>query len=128
MFFSRFPKVVDENKVGSYEAITSSGSGYFYDSVLEYRVWYKKDGEQYCYFSPTYKDAYAFYVRTEKAEKPLALVLQKKHINEPEKGVFEYIETPRQTEWKTKWLTKSRLRTKKNLEKFNNKHKTNFVI
>jgi hypothetical protein len=30
---------IDPNRVGTYSADTKSGGGYFYDDVLEYRVW-----------------------------------------------------------------------------------------
>lgn len=36
---SAYPFAVDVKKVGSYPALTKSGAGYFYDDVLEYRVW-----------------------------------------------------------------------------------------
>jgi len=36
---SKFPVAVDPNRVGTYPPDTKSGAGYFYDDVLEYRVW-----------------------------------------------------------------------------------------
>lgn len=36
---SIFPVAVDEKMVGEYPAEAKSGGGYFYDDVLEYRVW-----------------------------------------------------------------------------------------
>ena len=36
---SQYPAAVDPIRVGTYSAETKSGAGYFYDDVLEYRVW-----------------------------------------------------------------------------------------
>ena len=36
---SDFPLAVDPERVGSYPVDAKSGAGYFYDDVLEYRVW-----------------------------------------------------------------------------------------
>lgn len=36
---SSYPTVVDLHMVGKYPVLTKSGGGYFYDEVLEYRVW-----------------------------------------------------------------------------------------
>ena len=38
-FVSKYPLAIDENMVGEYPALVKSGAGYFYDDVLEYRVW-----------------------------------------------------------------------------------------
>jgi len=41
-----YPKVKDKELVGSYPASVMSGGGYFWDDVLEYRVWCSPhDGE-----------------------------------------------------------------------------------
>ena len=37
---SAFPVAIDPARVGTYPADTKSGAGYFYDDVLEYRVWF----------------------------------------------------------------------------------------
>src|SRR5882724_11360743 len=36
---SAFPVAVDPTRVGSFPGSTKSGAGFFYDQVLEYRVW-----------------------------------------------------------------------------------------
>lgn len=36
---SHYPAAIDSALVGTYPAHTKSGGGYFYDDVLEYRVW-----------------------------------------------------------------------------------------
>ena len=36
---SAYPVAVEPSRVGAYPADTKSGAGYFYDDVLEYRVW-----------------------------------------------------------------------------------------
>ena len=36
---SQYPLAIDANMVGEYPALVKSGAGYFYDDVLEYRVW-----------------------------------------------------------------------------------------
>ena len=40
---SAYPVAVDPSKVGTYPPDTKSGAGYFYDNVLEYRVWLHPD-------------------------------------------------------------------------------------
>jgi hypothetical protein len=37
---SAYPLAVEFNRVGKYPSETKSGAGYFYDDVLEYRVWF----------------------------------------------------------------------------------------
>jgi len=36
---SKFPIAIDPSRVGKYPSTAKSGAGYFYDDVLEYRVW-----------------------------------------------------------------------------------------
>jgi hypothetical protein len=36
---SRYPPAIDPALVGTYAGVAKSGAGYFYDDVLEYRVW-----------------------------------------------------------------------------------------
>ena len=40
---SAYPTAVDPARVGTYDPLSSSGAGYFYDDVLEYRVWVHPD-------------------------------------------------------------------------------------
>lgn len=56
-------------KVGQYPSVVGAGAGYFYDEVLEYRVWIhperggedKLDGNDYFYSFATYKEALIFF-------------------------------------------------------------------
>lgn len=100
-----YPPAINPNKVGTYPALVKSGGGYFYDEVLEYRVWIHghKGSDRFHAFS-TYEEALEFSQKTKGAEQPLVLVLQKEHINEPEPGVYEHIKEERLTEWLPEWL------------------------
>ncbi len=98
------PVAVDPAKVGTYPKLTKSGGGYFYDEVLEYRVWVDSpDGDTYRAFASV-EEAAEFSDATPNAEPPLVLVLQKEHVNEPEPGVFEHVKDDRITEWRVEWL------------------------
>lgn len=102
---SIYPEAVDPKKVGTYPAATKSGGGYFYDEVLEYRVWiHTESGEVEFYAFSDYESALNFSEETVGAEEPLVLVLQKEHINEPKPGVYEHIKEDRITEWLPEWL------------------------
>ncbi|MCR9246498.1 MAG: GCN5 family acetyltransferase [bacterium] len=106
---SEYPVAVDPAKVGSYPARAKSGGGYFYDEVLEYRVWVDSTtaGDTFRAF-PTFEQAKEYSDRTANAEAPLALVLQREHVNEPEKGRFEHKKDNRITEWLVEWLADNR--------------------
>jgi putative acetyltransferase len=56
---SAYPVAVDTNKVETYPAWTKSGAGYFYDEVLEYRVWMNPPGggDDYYKAFATYEDS-----------------------------------------------------------------------
>lgn len=111
-----FPPAVDPAKVGEYPALTKSGGGFFYDEVLEYRVWChpeagapdEHDGEDYFFAFASYDDALAFAKSTPGAEEPLVLVRQIEHVDEPEPGVFIHVKTERIAEWRVEWLANSR--------------------
>ena len=111
-----YPLALDPAKVGSYPALTKSGGGYVWDEVLEYRVWSHPecgapdefDGSDYYFAFDSYPDALAFSESREGTEMPLALVLQREHINEPQPGVFEHVTQERITEWNVEWLSRSR--------------------
>jgi putative acetyltransferase len=119
----KYPDVKDRTKVGTYDAYTYSGGGYFYDDVLEYRVWvHPREGEVYYQAFPSHKDAELFRKKTYGAEAPLALVRQEEHINEPEDDKFEHIKKPRITEWQLGWLEGSH-DTKKQIPIFLEKHR-----
>jgi putative acetyltransferase len=107
-----FPESVDRSKVGEYSAQAKSGGGFFYDEVLEYRVWVHPeaggaplhDEEDYFFAFPTYSEAAAFAASTPGAEQPLVLVRQLEHVNEPEPGVYEHVIGERIAEWQVPWL------------------------
>lgn len=111
---SKYPKAVDPGKVGTYEASSYAGGGYVWDAVLEYRVWCHPhdvaddlyDGEDYYYTFECYEDAQEFSVSSVGAEGPLALILQREYIDEPEPGKYLHIESERITEWPPEFLTR----------------------
>ena len=127
---SAHPTAVDPNKVGRYSGWAKSGAGYFYDDVLEYRVWMNpRDGaakrnRNSAYFAAfaQYEKALAYSQRTEGAEEPLVLIRQLKHINEPTPGVFKVVEGERIAEWQVEWLADSK-RVPGAIEKFLADHK-----
>lgn len=114
---SAYPTAVDPAKVGSYDALAKSGGGYFYDEVLEYRVWIHPDGDDYFKAFATFEEAEAFSKQQQGAEEPLVLVLQHESINEPSPGVYERVQGDRITEWQVAWLKDSK-RGPDSIEKF----------
>ena len=111
-----YPNAKWPEKVGKYPAVTKSGGGYFYDEVLEYRVWCHPEagspdlhnGDDYYNAFISYDEAIEFSGNTNGAESPIVLVLQREHINEPKKGVFEWKKEERITEWMVEWLENKR--------------------
>jgi hypothetical protein len=107
-----YPPAVEPDKVGDYPAFVSSGAGYFYDEVLEYRVWIHPeaggrdlyDGDDYYQAFATFEEAASFSKRTRGAEEPLVLIRQKEHIDEPEPGKFVHVTVERIAEWRVDWL------------------------
>jgi hypothetical protein len=113
---SKYPVAVDPAKVGSYDALAQSGGGYFYDDVLEYRVWLcpargAKDldeGNDYFFSFAQYERAVEFSRTHNGSEKPLALVRQREWIDEPEPGKYFSKKGERLTEWQAEWLDAKR--------------------
>lgn len=106
---SNYPLADEPEKVGAFPAEVSSGGGYFFDKVLEYRVWVRnKDRSLDIYSFATYEEALRFRNQSEGAEFPLALVYQAEYIAEPEVGEFVHIKQPRMAEWQVKWLLGNR--------------------
>lgn len=113
---SAHPIAVDPEQVGEYPALTKSGGGYFYDDVLEYRVWVHPhaggedlhDGDDYYYAFATFEEAEACTQDTPGAENPLVLVRQLECISEPAPGVYEHVTAERITEWRVEWLADSK--------------------
>ena len=111
-----YPEAVDPARVGTYDAVARAGGGYVWDAVLEYRVWChpepgapdEADGSDYFYTFAAYPEALDFSEKTEGAEEPLALVLQKEYISEEEPGQYVHVNTERITEWPVAFLARPR--------------------
>jgi hypothetical protein len=120
-----FPAVFDAKLVGTYSASARSGGGYVWDEVLEYRVWChpergapdEEEGSDYYYAFATYEEAKECSLAIAGAEEPLALVLQREHINEPMPGQYEHITEERVTEWPVDFLSRPR-RTPRTIPEF----------
>jgi hypothetical protein len=110
------PPAFDVDRVGTYPALAKAGGGYVWDEVLEYRVWChpergapdEADGDDYYYAFATYDEAAEFAGATEGAEEPLALVLQREYLDEPEPGRFIHVKEERITEWPVAFLSRPR--------------------
>jgi len=108
---SAYPLAVDSAQVGKYAPESKSGAGYFYDDVLEYRVWFHPErGAAALNGNDDYYVALAQYEKAEElskssmgAEEPLVLVRQYEWINEPEPGHYLAEKGDRITEWQVKW-------------------------
>jgi putative acetyltransferase len=109
----KYPTAIDPKKVGKYPGFAKSGGGYFYDEVLEYRVW------RSCKFRAfaTYEEALNYSRSGIGAEPPLVLVRQIEWIDEPEEGVFFHKKGNRITEWQCEWLLTNK-RESDSIEKF----------
>ncbi|HKW62201.1 MAG TPA: hypothetical protein VJN89_06620 [Candidatus Acidoferrum sp.] len=109
---SAYPIAVDNAEVGKYAPQSNSGAGYFYDDVLEYRVWFCPErGAKPVNGKDDYYVAFADYEKAEElskaskgAEEPLVLVRQYEWINEPDPGHYQAEKGNRITEWQVKWL------------------------
>ena len=120
-----FPEVDDPEKVGTYPATAFAGGGYVWDAVLEYRVWcYPRlgavdefEGSDYYYAFETFEEAETFSQSTAGARPPLALVLQREYIDEPEPGNYIHKTEQRVTEWPVAFLSRPR-RTAETIPKF----------
>ncbi len=105
--------------------MVKSGAGYFYDEVLEYRVWLhpergavpKNGGNDYFIAFSQYERALEYSKKSTGAEPPLVLIRQFEHINEPKPGVFEVVRGERIAEWRVEWLEGSK-RVPGAIEKF----------
>ena len=111
-----YPAVKNIEKVGTYDAVAKAGGGYVWDEVLEYRVWCCQNdgaediesGNDYYYVFETYVDALAFSNKTTGAENPIALILQKEYIDEPESEQYVHIKKERIAEWSPEFLSRPR--------------------
>jgi len=122
---SAYPLAVDPRRVGSYPAETKSGAGYFYDDVLEYRVWlHPENGAKPAngrsdYFAAfaQYERAAAFAEKAKGAEQPLVLIRQLEWIDEPDPRHYVPKKGERLTEWQVSWLEGSK-RTVGSIDEF----------
>ncbi len=120
-----FPTVLDPQLVGTYSAVVKAGGGFVWDEVLEYRVWChpehgapdEADGSDYYYAFATYEEAEAFARSSPGTEEPLALILQREYIDEPEDETYVHIREERVTEWPVEFLTRPR-RTEQTIPAF----------
>lgn len=121
----KYPPVLDPNLVGTYDALAKAGGGYVWDAVLEYRVWChpergapdEAEGSDYYYPFGSYEEALEFSNQTEGAEEPLALVLQREYIAEPEPGQYIHVREERIAEWPVKFLSRPQ-RTERTIPDF----------
>jgi hypothetical protein len=122
---SKYPVAIDPNRVGSYPPDAKSGAGYFYDDVLEYRVWLNPDrgarplngSQDYFVAFAQYELAQEFSDNTPGAEPPLVLVRQREWVDEPQKGQFIRESGERITEWQVQWL-KDTKRNERSIDEF----------
>ena len=116
---SQYPAAIDPSRVGYYPALTKSGAGYFYDDVLEYRVWIhpKGGGDDYYRAFASYEPGLQFSKSRPGAEEPLVLVRQRQWVDEPQPGKFEPRSDVRITEWQVSWLSGSK-RSEDTIERF----------
>ena len=127
---SKYPIAVDPGMVGWHDPLSKSGGGYFYDEVLEYRVWVHphaggpelQEGDDYFCAFPSYEEALAFSNEMPGSEDPLALILQREHVNELRPGVFEHVVGDRITEWQVEWLLEGTKRGPESIRKFLAEH------
>ncbi len=120
---SKYPVAVDPGRVGSHPALTKSGAGYFYDEVLEYRVWMKPagGGDSFYRAFASYETALQFSKKTPRSKEPLVLVRQLEWIDEPKSGDFHACSGERITEWQVEWLSGSK-RSKDSIARFLKQH------
>lgn len=110
------PSVLDASQVGEYSAVAKAGGGYVWDEVLEYRVWCHPergapdecDGSDYYYSFETYEEALKYSENNPGCEVPLALVLQREYIDEPEPGQYIHTKEERIAEWPVEFLGRPR--------------------
>ncbi len=131
---SQYPLAIDANMVGEYPALVKSGAGYFYDDVLEYRVWCHPergaldecDGQDYYRTFVSFEQAQIFSEQMQGTEQPLVLVRQCYWIDEPETGIFVANHGERLTEWQVAWL-KTAKRQQDSIEHFFAERNVNFT-
>ncbi len=111
-----YPAVLDPTLVGTYSAVAKAGGGYVWDEVLEYRVWChpergapdEADGNDYYYAFASCEEAESFARANPGTGNPLALVLQREYIDEPETGQYVHVREERVAEWPVEFLARPR--------------------
>lgn len=117
-----FANAYDPSQVGKYPEFVYSGGGYFYDEILEYRVWVRSSGhDPELHTFATYKEAEHFSQLDPDAEPPVVLVLQREYIDEPTQGHYKHVRKERIAEWQPDWLRGNR-NTGDNVRKFLQKY------
>jgi putative acetyltransferase len=101
---SAHPTAIDPLLVGTYPGRAFSGAGYFWDDVLEYRVWFHVAGSACFRAFASYEPAAEFSARTQDAEVPIVLIRQREWIGESEPNQYQAMATERITEWQVEWL------------------------
>lgn len=109
-----FPDAINPALVGEYPATAGAGGGYFYDEVLEYRVWCHpdsaedstEDGSDYYYAFATHAEALACAAEEPGAEEPLVLIRQYEWVNELTPGCYLHERGERVAEWRVEWLAR----------------------
>ena len=104
----QYPAVCDPELVGTYDILAGAGGGFVWDEVLEYRVWCCGEDGDYFYAFASYAEAAAFSEGTPGADPPLALILQREHIDEPSEGEYIHVKAERITEWDVELLLRPR--------------------
>ena len=113
---SGFPTALKPELVGEYPSQVKSGGGYFFDEVLEYRVWMCPSKgakplagqDDYFFAFAEYERAAAFSQKTKGAEEPMVLIRQLQWIDEPAPGKYQVKQGERITEWRVAWLKGSK--------------------
>ena len=131
----QYPAAVDPEQVGKYEEAAYSGGGYFFDEVLEYRVWCYPDPEaadidedslyianEYFLTFITYEQALAFADDNASARAPVALIRQLEWIDQPSRGVYIHNKGERITEWQVEWLNRG-VRAANDIAEFLQQHR-----
>jgi hypothetical protein len=122
---TKLPTAIDETKIGSYPGSVPAGGGYVWDDVLEYRVWCHPEdgapdlakGSDYFFTFSTFEEALQYSKTNKGSEEPLALVLQKEYIDEPEQGKFVHKKEERMAEWPLSFLSRPK-RTERTIPDF----------
>ncbi len=106
-----YPAAIHPSKVGQYPLWGDTGGGYFYDRVLEYRVWVKHaDGSLTLDAFATHDEAKRFADKAEtEGNRYVHLVVLVEQdpghwVDEPRAGAYKRGTSHRLTEWRTEWL------------------------